>query len=99
MPAWLNAPRDRPRAPSVSGGELLQVMRERGLRDVEQLMQLALADGAAGGLQEIEDLDPDRISEDLGGNRDRRGALAVGSLDPGWEAAGFLFDGRQNSRI
>ena len=63
--------------------ELLEVVRERGLGDVEQRHQLAHADLARVLAQHVDELQADRVAERLGdlGHADRLLALDVGIDD------------------
>src|SRR3954454_22478316 len=74
-------------------------MRERRLRDLEQRLKLALAHWPAGGPQQVENLDANRIGQHLRGSSNVGCAVPITSLDPSREATGLLLDHRQNARI
>ena len=63
--------------------ELLEVVRQRGLGDVEQRHELADADLAGVLAQDVDELEPNRVAERLGdlGHPDRLLALDVGIDD------------------
>jgi hypothetical protein len=56
--------------------ELCEVMGQRGLRDLEQRQQLALADGHLAAAQHVEDIHAQRLGQRLSHGGDPAGVKA-----------------------